>query len=138
MGSLPFVGEKVTEMLVNVLNICTDDELLHEGDDTFEGGTAAERKEIIRNKIRAIGKMARVFTVLREESETVLKLKGLTPNGTLPLGALSGGTESLKLAVSNLDLGRAATFEEARALDLGNERIPARRPEPSKSPVQSS
>jgi len=36
----------------------------------------------------------------REESESVLQLKGLTPNGLLPIGALSGGKDSLENGIS--------------------------------------
>ena len=37
-----------------------------------------------------------VFLIDREESESVVQLKGLTPSGHLPVGLLSGGKQGLE------------------------------------------
>ena len=88
--SLPFVGEKstfaldipwiftnrwcilpVTDMLVAVLNTCTKEELEEHDEDlaimspTTVSVEHAERRKIIKNKIMAVGRMARVFALLR-------------------------------------------------------------------------
>ena len=39
------------------------------------------------------------FLICREESDSILKLKGLTPSGYLPAGILQGGRDSLQAGV---------------------------------------
>ena len=132
--SLPFVGEKVTEMLVSILNVCTDDEISDEGGETDEQKhKREEKKNQIRGKIRAIGRMAKNFATLREEAETIYTLKGLTPSGLLPTGALSEGKQGL----STLKDKSERKFEDVKELDRINERLPPTRP-PSTSSSASS
>lgn len=145
--SLPFVGEKVTEMLVNVLSLKSDDDLDEEEEKPTEPESAssiAQRKEVIKNKIRAVGKMARVFSVLRQERESVLALKGLTPSGQLPVGVLSEGRAGLSTAIDDWK-DKIGSFADARRLDSINERMPPRRDsvvsmtsEPAESPMAMS
>ncbi|VDM35548.1 unnamed protein product [Hydatigera taeniaeformis] len=100
--SLPFVGEKVTEMLVSVLNICSSDELFtedNEDDSEF------------------------CISFFLEENESVLELKGLTPNGMLPIGLLSEGRENLKQSAL-APHAKISSFAEAKAIDKINERMP--------------
>lgn len=163
--SLPFVGEKVTDMLVSILNICTEEELDDEvpfDNDAIEPMSPFEQKNgfdfsidtpppteptvespiipsgsvtattetligdldpesleakriALRNKVIAIGRVSRMFQVLREESENVAHLKALN-KGVLPKGSLMGGSEGLKSTISS--------FEEARKADLCNEALP--------------
>jgi serine/threonine-protein phosphatase 2B catalytic subunit len=98
----------VTNMLLAILNICSKEELLaeetEETDDEKKGSSvgdasneeAKQRKVAIRNKILAIGKMSRVYSVLRENSERITELKSLSPSGRLPLGTLALGAEGIK------------------------------------------
>lgn len=120
--SLPFVGEKITDMLVALLNICNEEELKEEAADSPLNGKALtdEEKEakrnIIRRKILAVGKISRVFSTLREGSESIMELKNLMGTETLPVGSLALGVEGIKKAISS--------FDEAKKADEENERMP--------------
>ncbi|KAI5956651.1 CNA1 [Candida margitis] len=146
--SLPFVGEKVTDMLVSILNVCTEEELDEEApfseahiglsgntppstvasprarpppvfaaepEEMEADLTLDEKKLVLRNKIIAIGKMSRMFQVLREEQESVAHLKALN-RGQLPKGSLLHGKESIQNSI--------LTFEQAKAADRVNEALP--------------
>jgi len=117
--SLPFVAEKTTDILSSVFAICSEEELeetIKEEGEKEDEAMSKERKEVMKKKIRAVGKMARVFSVLREESENVLLLKGLTPSGKMPLESLAGGKQSLE--------DKITSFQKVREMDLENERMP--------------
>ncbi|PBP23634.1 serine/threonine protein phosphatase 2B catalytic subunit [Diplocarpon rosae] len=127
--SLPFVGEKITDMLIAILSICPEDELKEDATpSTISPGAASPpmsdqldpdsieyKRRAIKNKILAIGRLSRVFQVLREESERVTELKTAS-GGRLPAGTLMLGAEGIKNAISS--------FEDARKVDLQNERLP--------------
>ncbi|KAJ7486665.1 Metallo-dependent phosphatase-like protein [Mycena latifolia] len=123
--SLPFVGEKITDMLVAVLNTCTKEELEDEEDVPMPTSPTSpmspsedsvERRKVIKNKIMAVGRMARVFALLREESEKVSELKSISGSSRLPYGTLASGSEGIKNAITG--------FDEARKSDIENERLP--------------
>jgi serine/threonine-protein phosphatase 2B catalytic subunit len=64
---------------------------------------SAERRQVIKNKILAVGRMSRVFSLLREESERVSELKSLTGSNQLPSGMLANGAEGIKEAIQGFD-----------------------------------
>lgn len=120
-------------MLIALLGICSkeeleEEELLEEEADAEldapeeDSMTAlsqeelAERRSVIKNKILAVGKMSRVFAVLREESEAVSELKSVTGEPKLPAGTLANGAENIKESI--------ASFGDARKSDIENERLP--------------
>lgn len=141
--SLPFVGEKITDMLIAILSTCSEDELREDtSPGTVSSGPASPpltqvtsydpesiefKRRAIKNKILAIGRLSRVFQVLREESERVTELK-TAAGGRLPAGTLMLGAEGIKNAINN--------FEDARKVDLQNERLPPSHEEVARQSIE--
>lgn len=120
--SIPFIVEKVTEMLITILNKIDDD-------DDDQQNVSHRKLLVIKQKIKAINQVVRIYSKVREDSEALLRLHNITPSDVIPLKSLveTKQNENLsKLAnkVTNKSYQRRLSFDEAKELDLKNEKFP--------------
>ena len=76
-----------------MLNICSKKELKE-----IEADNSA-RRQIIKNKIVAIGRLSRVFSILQKESESISELKRVSGSVRLPAGTLMLGAEGIQMGM---------------------------------------
>jgi len=152
--SIPFVVEKVTEMLYFILEPATgkcrdsDGDLPELPSAVFQNHRASlstEQNEAVdmatrlaaqieqgerrtsyeddaavrdrmRKKVRTIARMARMFKTLRQENETVIRLKGVCPGHKLAPGLLLAGKDRMN---SELEM-----FGHVAHIDAVNEKRP--------------
>ena len=72
--------------------------------------------EILRNKVKTISRMMKMFRTLRQDNEDILKLKGFCPDNKLPKGVLLEGSNAIKDAIEQ--------FASAKNMDRKNEKRP--------------
>ncbi len=99
--SLPFIAEKLTEILVAIVDKTSKD---------------VDERKIIKTKIRAIG---RFYSQARTKSETAIKLNGLVSSDFINLESFKSETCILPQVGE-----RRLSIDEIRELDKKNECIP--------------
>lgn len=117
--SLPFVGEKIADLLLAVLNIPSIQEKLESL--TFEERAKLEKEkktkmDVIKGKIRAVGRINRMFSTVRDERETLTELMNAMGTEIIPASYLTLGHEDLRRAIRS--------FEDAKRCDRINEMLP--------------
>ncbi|KAH8109956.1 Metallo-dependent phosphatase [Phellopilus nigrolimitatus] len=136
--SLPFVGDKIVQMLLAILSCCTAEELEESSSEDETRTTAmiaetgeselaaAQRRAAIKNKILAVGKMRRIFQILREEAETASELNAtMEASGLAAIRARGPLRDADELGVRGNQMRRAIrNFDDARRSDMTNERMP--------------
>lgn len=68
-----------------------------------------------------MSRMMKMFKTLREENESIVQLKGICPDGKVPMGLLLEGKQALMTELTD----RKEFFTKAKKLDLRNEAMPS-------------
>lgn len=112
--SMPFVAEKLAEILLVFLNIVDDKE-----EEELEQKEA--RREALRAKIQSVSRLMRMYSAVRNERDQAMTLGPLLPNGVQSPEPVFNdvvvrhGSDPSKLSLS---------FAQAKATDKPNERRP--------------
>ena len=77
-----------------------------------------KRKMVLKNKIQSVGRMNMMLTNMRKNKEVLLELKGMSPDGKLPKGALLDARPTIEFASQQYSL--------VKGLDANNEKRPKR------------
>eukprot|EP00484_Ammonia_sp_Unknown_P027482 CAMPEP_0197031932 /NCGR_PEP_ID=MMETSP1384-20130603/10749_1 /TAXON_ID=29189 /ORGANISM="Ammonia sp." /LENGTH=544 /DNA_ID=CAMNT_0042461517 /DNA_START=121 /DNA_END=1755 /DNA_ORIENTATION=- len=119
--SLPFVAEKVTDMLYSILSYENPDQL-EESNNDYKAivQKKSDKSGVLKGKVIAVTKLMRMYKVLKENQNNIVKLKQLSPNGQIPHGVLSGGSQAIEKVI--------ASFNSAKAADAVNEGLPNANP----------
>jgi len=141
--SIPFVSEKITEMLYNLIKPAAEVEDEEEEDESELPPEIAhkinipnttnlksapsdtkpslqKRGEVLRNKLKFISKMAKLTKTLREQNETIVKIKDISPDNKIPTGLLSQGEGALKTALDSFNIAKKADVINEKRPDLKN------------------
>lgn len=124
--SMPFVAEKVAELLLVICNLVDDPTA--EQAELAAAKVAEERekkREALRNKVRTVSRMLRLFKSMREERQEVMKLGSISPSGKslfAPIPAVEG--EDSPYRRESLEKAPIHSFDGAKLADRPNEARP--------------
>merc|ERR1712129_251385 len=82
--------------------------------------TEKHKTNMLKAKVLSVTKLMRMYKVLKENQDKIIRLKQLSPNGMLPSGVLAGGSGSIEKVIGS--------FNDARAADKVNEATPNAKP----------
>merc|ERR1712129_275718 len=117
--SLPFVAEKVTDMLYSILSYENQANIDDSKDKVMISANSKGAKTkggVLKGKVVAVTKLMRMYKVLKENQNNIIRLKQLSPNGQIPHGVLSGGAKEIEKVI--------ASFNSAKQADKVHEAMP--------------
>ena len=88
--SFPFLAEKVLGMTKRISELFISGE-----EEEEEKSVEVSRAEVMRNKVKFLGKAVKMQKVLRADHELLVQIKGMCPDNRIPKGLLLEGTKAI-------------------------------------------